>query len=560
MSRSATLRRHAPTAGLITLTAAAVIPFGGNSVESSPEWVTAPLGAVLLAGVDALPPLGERAGALVVAMMLAPLAALGGFFAVWRMTRNRAVSCAAGLVAVVQPAVAALDDRSAVLALALLTVGVWALAVQVGPAPVSPRFPNRPATRFRRAAMLLLVLAALLSPSGFLIAPLLVVADLVWHRDEHRDIRAWLSYAPYGLVFLVGALVFGLRSSGVESPADLWRGLIAPARSGAATLWWVVFLAMVAIAALALIADVGFGIGRRRTLVRFGAFAFGWAGLGVGLQWLLGLAGDAALLLPTMGFGLGVFASVFGWRLVTWALPPRADESSGGQRPAVPAWSELRAHFDLTPVPAVAYAPDPARPAAPEASVPAPPARLPLESLLARIESPLLGVEEGMALVRFREDVRPLVPEGGRILEFTPHGRFSPYSGTLAALGARTRLIVPTRDGGEPASEEFRDIAGVVVQGVPDDGTWALGEEAADFVFFGFSLGTIDPEAARRVLERLVGAVAPGGRLVGRVAPELRALLGLDGMTLALLARDRGLLIEVDDEDDGFLHWRRARA
>jgi hypothetical protein len=568
MSRFETLRRHLPTLSLLAGATLLVHALPSGVAEDLPpaESVSAqglPLRSLLLGLARGLPDLGTFEGDRILAALLAAVASVGLFFAVWRLTRNRAVSFAAALLAASQPALiglAAKNSESAVLAAAFLATASWALAIQARPHPASPRFPNRPASRFRGGVLLLLLLAVTSTPGGFLLFPLLLLADLIFARDAHREERAWASYLPYALVAGLGWFwSLGFPEGGGLTPSEAWRLLLLPSRGAAELLGVALATAGTLAAGILLFADVGLRMGERRTLIRFGAFGFGWTTLGVFGLWPWAKAAPLEAL-ATLGLGLMVFVAAAAWRLVNALLPPFAEEGQPRPRPQIPAWSELRAHFDLRPLPAIELAPAAAEgPLDAElAAKPSPPPRPPLVSLLARIESPTLGVEEGLSLARFREEVRPLIPEGGRLLEFTPHGRFSPYSGILSALGGSTTLLVPTRDGGEPASEEFRDISGVEVRGVRDDGDWVLGSVEADFVLFAFGVGTIDAEAARRTLERLVGCAAPGARIVGMLTPALRELLELEESELEEFARARGLDIEDAGTADGLLRWRRT--
>ncbi|MEZ6197809.1 MAG: hypothetical protein R3F20_19135 [Planctomycetota bacterium] len=550
-------RRHLPTLATIVVAVSALWLVSSRAplrtFDEAPSLLLVLRAARALAA--SLPDAGPLAGPRVLTLVFSLLAGAGLFFFAWRLHRNRAVAWSSGLLVATQPALIALADAGGVEEAILLALGAWALALQARPDPAAPRFANRPPSRMRPRVLGLLLLGAFAAREAFLLAPLILFADLFIHPAE-RGRRDWRGAAPYlaaGLLaWILAALGRGEDAVGPAAPGAAVLASLLTLREAGPALGLALFGGVAALAAGLAFADLGLGIGRRRVLVRQGALALGWIALGAALGALAPGRGPAAAG-PLLGIGAALFAPVLIWRLLAAVLPPLAEESEPAPRPALPAWPEIRAALELAALPSLEVA-EPPRPAAP----PPPPAP-PLERLLARIEDPGLGLEEGLPLAEFRRVVRPLVPEGGRLLELEPRGRFSPYAGPLAALGGETHLVVPTRGDRGPAADEFAGLAGVEIHAVGSEGDWSLAGLRADLVLFAFGLGSRDPVVARRVLGRLAEAAAAGGRVVGYLAPATRAATGLDEAGVRAAGAEHGLELE-STPAPGLLVFRRTDA
>ncbi|MEE9392045.1 MAG: class I SAM-dependent methyltransferase [Planctomycetota bacterium] len=512
MSKIKALARRHGTSLMAVAIGALVIPWGLRALFMLPEVEANSngFGALVLLRLltflsSAMPSAGGLSGDEVVGLFITAIGGWGLFLGAWRLTRNRAVATAAGILYSVHPVFLTafqsqgFDDRLGA------ALAAWALAFQFGAAPTSGRFPNRGPSRFRPRAFAVFLLALFLTSQAYLFGPLLIVADLVLlDRDQKFRWRQhhWRSYLPYvGLSAL--SILFGLIGPQSRAWTEVGPGQIVVAalfaRNGVAssTLTWLLAIALVLLGLLAVALDLAIGAGQRRVVLRYGVFAAGWQAISV---LVIPLAGSSAALqaAPLAALGLALLVPLLLWRVAVSAWPEGPPASTLGDiAPSIDVWN---ARLGLAPVPTLNFVELPdlsfAEDSVANGDRSGRPRRVPEDLIEALIRSRYAGsglaVEIAAANGSFRESTR------------------------IAVAREQTRVLLPGAVVSSEARERLRGLTGVRIEALAQHAALPFGVSEVHAVFLsdGFS---ILARPALETMKEIARVLVPGGLVAGVV-------------------------------------------
>ena len=456
------LRRHGPTLAILALVVL-VVHGVASTLRPAPDDVFAgraegpfPLLHVADTMAAALPRMGVS-GEHVFRMLLAALAGGMAMLGVWRLTGNRVVSLAAGILLGSHPATLWAAGTQAGLAdLMTLLVAAAAFCFHAKPKRRSSRFPNRPPTPLSIPVLGVMFVGILAAPGAWVIPALLVVQDRVFDRDRGLRSIDWRGYGPYfacGVVQLVLILVFA-NSNGTAGRSDapvieaffdrLVAAITIRRADDMGLVPRLVILGAMALSLAACWLDVKRNVGSRRRLVRY----FGFAGVWLFISAASGAIAPGGMLYGNLLvglLGLALFVPAVFWRVAVFLVPP--SESVPVMAP--PSWDAVHAGLTLATVPAIDDLPPPRVDRNPPRRAPVRPRRERGATLSPELREALEGLEgdpTDSRVVRAQvsplpmnlidERVLPLVPKDAHVLDVT-----SGRGALTARLALRARSV-----------------------------------------------------------------------------------------------------------------------
>ncbi len=458
------------------------------------------------------------------------LIALGMFYCVWRLTRNRVVSLGAGFLMAAHPmAIGAMFEPAGLRDLVAMAFIAWLLALNAQPRFRSSRFPNLPPPASSKLKSALMGLGILSAP-GVWIAPLLLLAmDIPFHREPGRGPmdRNWRSYLPHGICLVLGLLLEVFWGASAQSVgmthqvlgfSENLNGLFLGAETSSLwSAWAILFIVIVAVAIGVL--EALFDMGRRRLTLPY----VGFAGFAAAVAFCASAVSPDARL--TGGawmafFGFAVLIPIVGWRILMSFFPP--EEPMAVAQPRRLSWPELVAQTGLTPLPDLGAIPPAPRleewqqvPLLPggdskdlESSGTEEGGRESLAEALGRIGVSMKGIAEKKPSWDpdfCRQELEPLLTPNTKVLAFLPSR--SPYAAMAASLcGSMT--ILERGDSGFPGLEGFDHVHLFDYDGRRP---WPAPDQSCDLIFSLGVLSQIRTPELQGVLAEFERILSPDG-------------------------------------------------